>query len=737
MRGAPRAHVPIERLRRLRPTPDDAAIIAVVAPAGYGKTTTVLDWVRHADRRTVWVSLDRYDDDPVSMASKVARACLALLSDAPGLEEAVAAPAASIWTTLMPRLATELSAIPRLDLVFDDVHLLSTRESLDIIDWLAMRMPAGSQLIIVGRSAAGLALPRWRVAGGLLELGPEQLRLTDAEAQVVLASRGDSWTPDRAAETNRQCEGWVSGLLMTAQSDGSAGPTKAVPGRVDFVSDYVRSEVMSSMPPEDVDFLLDTAVLQEVSAPLCDAVRARAGSGRVLERLADRNAFVIRQGEGRYRYHELFREALLAQAGRRDPAAITVSRVRAARWHADAGELVEAVGYARESGDAALTARLMGQSVLPLFNAGRGATLRGWLDWAESEPVARRDARLLHGGAILLGLGGEAARADRWASMLDQLLPAAGEAEASTVVEASVSLVDGFFCRSGAGVALVSARRAIELLPPGDVWQLAAKGVLGLCLLANGFERDAIETYLEVTDPSHDHEPGVNVRAVCLTLLARADLEAQDFASAGARLGRALEIRRRAGISGQALHAITDAVAARLAMAAEGDSETARRHLAHAQTVRPLLTYALPLLSLVTRLELSRAHLALADATGARLLLREIGDVLHARPNLGAFEDEVKRLRAQVDDHLDIAVGPSALTMAELRLLPWLTTHLSFREIGERLFLSPTTVKTQALSVYRKLGASSRSEAVQAAVRAGLMDPATLPGVLRDHPAEL
>jgi len=727
--------VPIERLRRLRPSPDDAVIVAVVAPAGYGKTTTVLDWIAHADRNTVWLSLDRRHDDPVSMASGLARAILATSPDAVGLEEAVVAPAASIWSTLMPRLATALLEIPRLDLVFDDVHLLTASESLDIVDWLAMRVPSGSQLIVVGRSAAGLALPRWRVAGGLTELGPEQLRLTDAEAQAVLASRDRSWTPDRAAEINRQCEGWVSGLLMTAQSDGAEGSSPVGRSRIDFVSDYVRSEVISAMPPEEVDFLLETSVLHEISAPICDAVRERSDSGLLLERLADRNVFVIRQAEERYRYHELFREALLAQATRRDPAAIASLRARAAHWHAQAGDPVEAVRLAQESGDAALAAQLMERSILPLYNTGRGATVRGWLDWAESEAVARRHARLLHGGAIVMALSGETARADRWASMLDELAASAAAHGTSDTVEASVSLVDGFFCRSGADVALASARRAIELLPPDDIWHLAAVGVLGLCQLANGLDRDAIATYVEVTDPSHDHAPGVNVRAVCLTMLARADLEAQDFASARARLARALDIRSRAGISGQALHAVTDAVAARLAMAANGDTETARRHLAHAQTVRPLLTSALPLLSLVTRLELSRAHLALADASGARLLLREIGDVLHARPNLGAFEDEVKRLRTQVEDHLDIAVGPSALTMAELRLLPWLTTHLSFREIGDRLFLSPTTVKTQALSVYRKLGASSRSEAVQAAVRAGLMDPATLPGVLRDHPA--
>ena len=167
--------------------------------------------------------------------------------------------------------------------------------------------------------------------------------------------------------------------------------------------------------------------------------------------------------------------------------------------------------------------------------------------------------------------------------------------------------------------------------------------------------------------------------------------------------------------------ALTDAVDARVAIH-RGDPESARAHLAHAQRLRPLLTRALPWGAVRARLDLAHAHLALADAPGARTLLAEIRDVLARRPQMGALVDEVATIQRQVDTMRGDVIGASTLTTAELRLLPLLTTHLSFREIGTQLFVSHNTVKTQAISIYRKLDASSRSEAIERAVQVGLLE---------------
>jgi LuxR family maltose regulon positive regulatory protein len=248
--------------------------------------------------------------------------------------------------------------------------------------------------------------------------------------------------------------------------------------------------------------------------------------------------------------------------------------------------------------------------------------------------------------------------------------------------------------------------------------------------MIDGRPAESEATLLEVVDPSRPQGPDANARSIAYALLARGLLDAGDLGGARQHLEHAAELRARQGIGAQGIQALIDALLARLAITAEADLALARSYLAHAQTVRPLLTWAIPGPALIARLDLAQAHLALADATAARLLLREASAILRRRPGMGVLADETQRLKEQVSSHFEMASGPSALTNAELRLVPWLATHLSFREMGERLFLSPNTVKTEALSIYRKLGASSRSEAVIAAVRFGLLDPAAVPSVL-------
>ena len=154
-----------------------------------------------------------------------------------------------------------------------------------------------------------------------------------------------------------------------------------------------------------------------------------------------------------------------------------------------------------------------------------------------------------------------------------------------------------------------------------------------------------------------------------------------------------------------------------------GDVPAARQELVSAQRLRHLLTYAIPHLAVQARIELTRVHLALADLAGARTLMREIDELLKRRPDLGTLVGEAGALRARLADERGPSVpGASALTAAELRLLPMLATHLSFPEIAAELFLSPHTVKSQTMSIYRKLGASSRSQAVTRSRELGLLE---------------
>jgi LuxR family maltose regulon positive regulatory protein len=171
-----------------------------------------------------------------------------------------------------------------------------------------------------------------------------------------------------------------------------------------------------------------------------------------------------------------------------------------------------------------------------------------------------------------------------------------------------------------------------------------------------------------------------------------------------------------------AVTAILLAATARVAII-KGQGARARQALVSAQRMRPMMTHATSWFAVQARLELAKAHLALLDARGAGVLYREAEDIIRRRPKLGTLVAEAEDLRAKLSTAPSQSSGwASTLTAAELRLLPLLTTHLSFREIAERLFVSRNTVKTQAISVYRKLDASSRSEAIERAIELGLVD---------------
>jgi LuxR family transcriptional regulator, maltose regulon positive regulatory protein len=167
---------------------------------------------------------------------------------------------------------------------------------------------------------------------------------------------------------------------------------------------------------------------------------------------------------------------------------------------------------------------------------------------------------------------------------------------------------------------------------------------------------------------------------------------------------------------------ILHAVAARIALH-EADRPRAIAELTRAQRLRPGLTYAVPHLAVQVRIELARCHLALSDVPAARMLLREVAEVLNRRPGLGVFVRQAEELQAELSRARgSVTSGASALTAAELRLLPMLPTHLSFPQIAEGMFLSPNTVKSEAMSIYRKLGASSRSQAVTRSRELGLLE---------------
>jgi LuxR family maltose regulon positive regulatory protein len=278
-----------------------------------------------------------------------------------------------------------------------------------------------------------------------------------------------------------------------------------------------------------------------------------------------------------------------------------------------------------------------------------------------------------------------------------------------------------FLCRRGADQMRADADEAVRRFAAQNFVTPAPAFLQGIARILCG-DLDGGDASLEdgvsVGEGAGAHED------VALALCERSlvAMARGEWGRAEVLAGQAGAVLPAAGIEESYATPLVSAVQARTAMH-RGDVPAARQQLVSAQRLRHLLTYALPYFAVQARIELTRVHRALADLAGARMLMREIDDLLMRRPGLGSLAGEAQALRTQLAKERGSSVpGASSLTGAELRLLPMLCTHLSFPEIAAEMFLSRHTVKSEANSLYRKLGASSRSQAVTRARELGLLE---------------
>jgi LuxR family maltose regulon positive regulatory protein len=319
--------------------------------------------------------------------------------------------------------------------------------------------------------------------------------------------------------------------------------------------------------------------------------------------------------------------------------------------------------------------------------------------------------------SLLAAQTGRPAEAERWADVVDRWECRDGPGPDDPGAEAWAAVLRALLCRRGVNQMLTDADEAVRRFAAAGIVAPVAMACRGIALVLSGRPHDADAAYAEaITGGAGVGAPDVLADTLCeRSLLAMAR---GDWSSAEAFAGRARALERQAGIE----EMLVCAVQARMAWH-RGDLPAVRRELVSAQRLRPFLTYVHPHLAIQARLELARVHLGLGDMAGARTLMREIDEILERLPDLGTLVGEARELRARLSaDRAPAALGASSLTAAELRVLPMLVTHLSFPEIGAEMFLSPHTVKSQAMSIYRKLGASSRNQAVTRSRELGLLE---------------
>ena len=694
--------------------------VNVVAPAGYGKTTLLTQCAAADERPVAWLGLGEDADDFVTLARYVAAGLSDIVPLVDGLIDELDAPQPR-QRAVLTQLASCLRAVDEpFCLLVDDVHVLRDRHALAVMQAIAREIPHGSTVVLAARHETALPLGKVRTSGELLELGVDDLRFEAEDAEALLRSAGavDLGDHDVVALT-AQTEGWAVGLYLAARSWNEASAADIVGtyrGDDRFVADYLRTTMLAGLPADELDFLVRSSVLDELTGPLCDAALETTGSGARLEALESSNLLVVpldRRRE-RYRYHHLLRDLLRMELDHRAPELMAPIAARASTWCEDQGAADAAIAYAIAGGDVGRVATLIGRHAHSAYYGGRANAVRGWYEWFAAHAAVERYTEVAVLGTWLMVLDGRPVEAERWIAATET-----APGSLTPEVEGSRSLVKALMCRDGVALMLEDSRRALSVIGPSSVWRTAALLLEGLGLLTSGESDAAVERFRASAEESAERGTAVG-GSIAHAQLADSAIARNRLSEAASHLDDARRVIDDANLHGYPTSIPAYAAAARLSLV-QGDPVRARSWIDRATKIVPSLTYAMPVLAVQTSLSLARSAMGLGDASMAGSFLAEAEATMQRRPDLGSLIDDLTETRQDLSLLRASATGLPTLTPAEARLLPLLTTHLSFREIGEQLFVSPHTVKTQAISIYRKLGVSSRGTAVEAARGIGLL----------------
>ena len=706
----------------------------VSAAAGWGKSTLVGEWLAGLERPSAWLAVDAADNDPARfwryMAEALQRAGLPVddqaagaLAGGPDMREA------GLSALLNAVGEGKGSAV----IALDDFHLITEPSIHEAIAFLAARLPEGLRLVLTSRDDPPIGLARLRARGDLAEIRSGDLRFGDDDAATLLrrAVGADLPAPQVAALRSRT-EGWAAGLYLAGLSlrgrDDPGAFIADFAGDDRLVVDYLAAEVLEGATPERREFLLRTSILSRLTGPLCDAVAGTTGSGRVLEELERSNLFLVPLDNRRewYRYHHLFGELLRHELTLSGTGEIAELHRRAAAWHLRAGAIDEAVHHAAAGGDLEAAADLIAEHWAEYERSGWTATTEAWLALLPPERV-RSDPRLCLAEALIRCNLGRPAEAAAWIEAAEAAAARPGAPGDPDLIAAGIASSRSLErLLSGDGpAAVLEGHRALATTPATSPWWRALACMsLGIALHAGGEPDEAYPILEEAVSAGRASGAAVLV-VVALSHLADTDFRRGDVARSEQRAREAIalaEDERHAEYP----HAAGAHVNLARALAARGVLEEAIEQADRA--VRLARRGHASTETAYTLIQQGEVLLVAGDPAGARACAQE------ARGLLSTARDAV-HICSMVDD-LDARAGgggPAAesdpappadagdLTDRELAVLRRLTGDGSAREIAADLYVSHNTVKTQMRSIYRKLGAATREEAVRRARERGLL----------------
>src|SRR5574340_48748 len=455
----------------------------ISAPAGSGKTTLAGEWRMTAgkDVRLAWLSLDRDDNDPALFLAYLLAALRTVKPDLSDPFPRMLTPVqAQSYQSLLANLLNDLEEFPdRFVLALDDYHLITNSEVHAAMTYLIGHLPPRMHILILTQTDPPLPLARLRARDQVTELRAVDLRFNSEEAEAFFhQSMGLNLSAAEVGALAQHTEGWVAGMQLAglalqtapAGAEAVALPRLSVSGSHPFVAEYLSAEVLSRQPDDIRDFLLDTSILDRLTADLCDFMLERADSLSMLRRLEQGNLFLIPlDGERKwYRYHQLFAELLRNQLRERSPDRLSLLHRRAADWYNRHDFASEAVAHALAAGDLQLAAAVIEQNAISRLVHGDIVTLANWLDAAA--PVMAEHPWLWIYKSWALLITGEIDAIDSLLQTAEEWAAAHGSNSESQDMGYHIAAIRAFMAgrRGRHREAVELMQRALERVPEGE-----------------------------------------------------------------------------------------------------------------------------------------------------------------------------------------------------------------------------------------------------------------------------
>ena len=544
----------------------------VSAPAGFGKSTLVSEWLHQSNRKATWLSLGPEDADISRFLGYLTTALRTLYpSMGEGVLQALKTPQLPQVELILTALLNEISQHPEpFTLVLDDYHLIDSQQIDQALGFLLEQKPPQMHWVIITREDPHLPLARMRAKGQLTELRAAHLRFSPAEASSFLnQTMGLKLSEEDVSALESRTEGWIAGLQMAALSmqgrQDLSGFIKAFEGSHHFIMDYLVEEVLQLQPEAVRNFLLQTSILDRLTSPLCDEICGQPGSKELLESLERENLFVIPLDDHRtwYRFHHLFADVLKTQLQAEMPNRVKDLHLKASQWFENHQYEMEAIHHALEAEDAERIAYLVEMHWPALRRRYREFTLMGWLKQLPEELIRSRPVLCFYKGFTLLSGDLEQSQiylkhTEKLLNLLSASLDHEEEAGVKVVYvnESEFQALPGMLsiARAYHGSALgdlagsvAHTQKALELFPKENhLWRGAAAALLGIIRWAEGNLSEAEEWLME---GMVEQEKGDDISSVisCAFVMANIHIAQGRLQKAALVCEQAMQLREKHG----------------------------------------------------------------------------------------------------------------------------------------------------------------------------------------------